>query len=260
MGDHAYAPYGMRSVEEIYQLTKRRLRDLADRGCKVIILACNTASAIALRRLQQEWVPDYAPDVRVLGIFVPVIEALSAQSWYVRGPSPYAPLQPARTIGFFATQKTVESGAFPAEMKRRAPHVSVIQQPCPRLAEAIEEGREADVLKRGVARYCEQMLAKAGRKKLDLIVLGCTHYPLVQDYFIEALPAETRIMDQAGLVAESLKDYLERHEDLDVNQDAHHLEFLTSGDPDLVSSKAELFSGEKTLFNYINTLHEKSQN
>lgn len=252
LGDHAYAPYGMRSDEEIYQLTKRRVADLIERGCNLVLLACNTASAVALRRLQREWLPRAAQDCRLLGVFVPVVEALTAQDWYVRGPSPYAPLRPAQNIGIFATKRTVESQAYPTEVKARAPGVSVLQQSCPRLAEAIEEGLDADLLKGGVTRYCEQMLAKAGRSKLDIIVLGCTHFPLVEAYFKEALPRDVRLLDQGAVVAQSMIPYLERHPEFRRKPDeVPGVSLLTSGDPQTVAPIAERFYGAPTPFHHI---------
>ncbi len=252
LGDHAYAPYGMRSNEEIYQLTRRRVEGLIKRGCRLIVLACNTASAVALRRLQQDWLPRHAPDCRVLGVFVPMVEALTDQDWYVQGPSPYAPQRPAQTIGVFATKRTVESKAFPEEVTHRAPKVSVIQQPCPRLAEAIEEGLADDLLARGVGRYCEQLLAKAGRSKIDLVVLGCTHYPLVEGFFRKALPPGTKIMDQPTIVAQSLIGYLDRHPEFRRPAgEAPGVDFLTSGDPIRVREIARRFFGEETPFQHL---------
>lgn len=252
MGDHAYAPYGMRSNEEIYQLTRRRIADLFARGCDLVVLACNTASAVALRRLQKEWLPATAPDKRILGVFVPVVEALTAQDWYVRGPSPYAPPRAARTVGIFATRRTVESRSFPDEIKARAPSISVIQQPCPRLAEAIEEGLSEEALKRGVERYAGQLLAKAGRTQVDLVVLGCTHFPLVGDYFRAALPKDIRVMDQPDVVAQSLAAYLARHPEFKRRPDeSPGLSFVTSGDPESVSAIAGRFYGAAAPFHHI---------
>ncbi|MDW3207731.1 MAG: aspartate/glutamate racemase family protein [Alphaproteobacteria bacterium] len=252
LGDHAYAPYGMRSNEEIYQLTRRRIADLFDRGCNLVVLACNTASAVALRRLQTEWLPSVAPEKRILGVFVPVVEALTAQDWYVRGPSPYAPPRAARTVGVFATRRTVESRSFPNEIKARAPSMSVIQQPCPRLAEAIEEGLNEDALKRGVERYAGQLLAKAGRTQIDLVVLGCTHFPLVGDYFRGALPKEIRVMDQPDVVAQSLVSYLSRHPEFRRDpSEAPGLTLLTSGDPETVSTIAARFYGAEVSFHHL---------
>lgn len=252
LGDHAYAPYGMRSEEEIYQLTRRRVAALIERGCRLVILACNTASAVALRRLQREWLPAHAPEARVLGVFIPVVEALTAQDWATRGPSPHAPPRPVRTVGILATRKTVESRAFPAEIKRRAAGISVIQQPCPRLAEAIEAGLEPEKLRDGVARYCEQLLAKAGRSRLDLVVLGCTHYPLLLEEFRAALPRGMRILDQPLLAAEALGAYLSRHPEFaDPPGVGGGVTLLTSGDPDLIQPTAARFYPDVPAFQHL---------
>ena len=254
LGDHAYQPYGMRSDEEIYQLTKRRVADLFDRGCTLVIIACNTASAVALRRLQQEWLPRHAPDKRVLGVFVPLIEALTERDWYVSADSPYAPKRPAQNVGIFATKRTVESMAFPREVARLAPRISVIQQPCPRLAEAIEEGLAEDLLQRGVARYVDQLLAKAGRNRIDIAVLGCTHYPIVEHYFREALPDDVRIMSQPDIVAVSLATYLNKHKTLvpkPTEGEGPKVEFLTSGDPEAATALTERFFGETAAFRHL---------
>jgi glutamate racemase len=252
LGDHAYAPYGMRSEEEIYQLTRRRVAALIERGCRLVVLACNTASAVALRRLQREWLPRHAPDARVLGVFIPVVEALTAQSWGERGPSPLAPPRPVRTVGILATRRTVESRAFPDEIRRRATGLTVVQQPCPRLAEAIEAGLEMEKLRAGVATYCEQLLAKAGRSRLDLVVLGCTHFPLVEEEFCAALPRGIRILDQPQLAAEALAGYLGRHPEFaDPRGTAGAVEFLTSGDPDLIGPAAARFYGAPAAFRHL---------
>lgn len=251
-GDHAYAPYGMRSTEEIYQLTRRRVAFLIDRGCRLVVLACNTASAVALRRLQQEWLPVHAPDARILGVFIPVIEALSGQEWSVAGPSRLSPRRIAKTVGVFATRKTVESGAFRTELQERVRGIKVIQQGCPRLAESIEKALDPDLLKGGVRRYCEQMLAKAGRTPIELVVLGCTHYPLVRDYFEAALPPKTPIMDQPSIIADSLARYLDRHPEFRTPVPVPaQVTYLTSGDPAIVTSTAAGLFGEAISFRYF---------
>ena len=258
LGDHAYAPYGMRSDEEIYQLTKRRVADLFERGCTLVIIACNTASAVALRRLQQEWLPQHAPERRILGVFVPLIEALTERDWYVMGESPYAPKRPPKTVAVFATKRTVESMAFPKEVARLAPQISVLQQPCPRLAEAIDEGLKEDLLKRGVARYVDQLLAKAGSKRVDIALLACTHYPIVEPYFRDALPRDIRIMRQPDIVAEALGAYLAKHKALVPVQPQGEpsLEFLTSGDPEAATALTERFFGETVDFRHVRAVLE----
>jgi glutamate racemase len=252
LGDNAYAPYGMRSSEEIFQLCRRRIADLFSRGCDLVIIACNTASAVALRRLQTEWLPTVAPEKRILGVFIPAIEALTERDWYVRDVSPYKPPRPPRTVGVFATRRTVESKAFVIETKSRAPEIQIIQQPCPRLAEAIEQGLDDVPLRQGVARYVEQLLAKAGRTPLDLVVLGCTHYPLVEDAFRAALPPGIRILNQAEVAAAALTGYLDRHPTFRrTEHEAPGVTLLTSGDPDGVSAVGSRFFGAPTPFQHL---------
>lgn len=254
LGDHAYAPYGMRSNEEIYQLTKRRVADLFERGCTLVIIACNTASAVALRRLQQEWLPHYAADRRILGVFVPLIEALTEQDWYVTGTSPYGPKRQAKNVAVFATKRTVESMAFPQEVARLAPEIQVLQQPCPRLAESIDEGLSEDLLRRGVARYVDQLLAKAGSKHIDIALLACTHFPIVEGYFREALPRHIRLMRQPDIVAAALIGYLKKHHTLVPTQPAGQpvdVVFLTSGDPESATALTERFFGMHADFWHI---------
>jgi len=124
--------------------------------------------------------------------------------------------------------------------------------PVPRLAEAIEEGLADDLLARGVGRYCEQLLAKAGRSKIDLVVLGCTHYPLVEGFFRKALPPGTKIMDQPTIVAQSLIGYLDRHPEFRRPAgEAPGVDFLTSGDPIRVREIARRFFGEETPFQHL---------
>ncbi|NMM44134.1 glutamate racemase [Rhodospirillaceae bacterium KN72] len=252
LGDHGFAPYGMRSNEEIYQLTRRRVGELISRGCRLVIIACNTACAVALRRLQQEWLPKHAPDCRVLGVFVPMIEALTGQEWHVQGVSAYSPKRPPQTIAVFATRRTVESGAFPAEVKLRARHLKVIQQSCPRLAEAVEEGLDDDLMRRAVARYCDQLLAKAGSAKIDIVVLGCTHYPILEAHFRAALPPDTRLMSQPDIVAKALVQYLGRHPEFrDTGTEHSTVEFLTSGDPQKVREVSSRFFGADLDFRHL---------
>lgn len=251
LGDNAFAPYGKRAPEEIFQLTRRGVRTLFEAGCGLVILACNTASAVALRRLQQEWLPDAYPGRNVLGVFVPVIETVSGQNWHPPGTSPYAPPQPAKTIGLFATRRTVESKAFPAEVRRHAPHLKVIQHACPRLAEAIEEGWNDADIGTGIHRYVAGLLAKGGRTPPDLIVLGCTHYPLAEQHFRAALPLGTPIVDQPAAVADALVRYLDRHPEFRRAADEPMaLHFLTTGDPGRVGAFAERFFGTPCEFHH----------
>ncbi len=210
LGDHGNAPYGQRSADEIYGLTCAGVARLFGLGCSLVILACNTAAAVALRRLQQNWLPARFPEHRVLGVLVPVVESVTQVSWEVKTASPAARTRAAR-VGIFATPRTVESGAYPREIGLRAPAVEVFQQACPDLVRRIEAGATAETLADLVAAEVRALQARAEGGRLDQVILGCTHYPLVESAFRAALPPEVTILSQPRLVAESLADYLSRH-------------------------------------------------
>jgi glutamate racemase len=236
-GDSANGPYGVRTPDDIYQLTTAAVGRLFGLGCRLVILACNTASAVALRRMQEQWVP---PDRRVLGVFVPLIEALTERHW--GDPSP--PREVAvKQVALFATPATVASRAFQRELAFRAIGVDVESQSCGGLVDAIEDG---DLL---LAAALVRSHVEALRRKLpapDAAVLGCTHYPLVEAEFRAALGPGVRVLSQPGLVAESLADYLQRHPGM--TGTAGQSRFLTSGDPARVSHHAARFLGEPVSF------------
>jgi glutamate racemase len=228
--DSRHAPYGVRDADDIYGLTCAAVERIWQEGCDLVILACNTASAAALRRMQETWVPR---DKRVLGVFVPLIEALTERQWGDNSP----PREVAvKHVALFATPATVRSRAFQRELAFRAIGVDVEAQACGGLVDAIEEGDM--ILAEALVRSHVDAL---GRKmpEPEAAILGCTHYPLMQDTFRDALGTGVAVYSQADLVAESLADYLERHPDmLGTGVDAA---FLTSGDPDRVSRHATRF-------------------
>lgn len=240
-GDSAYAPYGRRTEAEVRFLTQRGVDLLLREGCSIVIIACNTASACALRHIQQNWLPTRYPDRRVLGVFIPLIEAVSGQAW-AGGLLKGWRYRNISRVAFFATRRTVDSGAFAAEMKRLAPKVTVISQSCPRLAEAIEVGWSDKDIARGIDRYVGALKVKLGNKGADAAVLGCTHYPLVADVFKAALPPGTAILDQPTLVSDAFQDYLKRHPEFARGHgQASGTLYLTSGDPGKVTAAAERF-------------------
>ncbi len=244
LGDHAFAPYGRREPEEIYRLTLQSVEWLFQYGCRLVLLACNTASAIALRRMQQTWLPQAAPNHRVLGVFVPMVEALTAVSW--RDGLPVAgQVAQDGLVAIFATQRTVASGAYPLEISLRAPQLRVISQACPQLAAAIEAQQGAAELKAMVDGYVRELLGRTGGVEPGAAVLGCTHYPLVADHFAAALPDRTRLLDQPRIVAASLADYLQRHRRFAAAPGSRAgVRFLTTGDAAQVSAFASrLFGG-----------------
>jgi glutamate racemase len=229
LADSANAPYGVRTSDDIYNLTVAATQRLFDAGCDLVILACNTASAAALRRMQESWVPS---DKRVLGVFVPLIEAMTERNWGDNSPPREVDL---KHVALFATPATVASRAFQRELAFRAIGVDVEAQACGGVVDAIEDG---DFI---LAEALVRSHVDALKRKMPLpeaAILGCTHYPLMQDVFQDALGADVKVFSQAKLVARSLGDYLKRHPKmLGTGQAA----FLTTGDPKKVSSRATQF-------------------
>lgn len=236
-GDNAHTPYGVRDPEDIYRLTTRGVQCLFDAGCDLVILACNTASAAALRRMQEGWVPK---DKRVLGVFVPLIEALTERQWGDNSP----PREVAvKHVALFATPATVSSRAFQRELAFRAIGVDVEAQPCGGLVDAIEMG-DMILAEAMVRSHVEALLRRMPRP--EAAILGCTHYPLVEGHFREALGSDVAVYSQPNLVAESLADYLARRPEMAGAGTAST--FLTTGDPQKVSNKATQFLRRKIAF------------
>jgi glutamate racemase len=236
-GDNAHAPYGVRDAEDIFNLTCRGVERLWAEGCDLVILACNTASAAALKRMQETWVPG---DKRVLGVFVPLIEALTERQWGDNGP----PREVAvKHVALFATPATVASRAFQRELAFRAIGVDVEAQPCAGVVDAIELGDE--ILAEALVRSHVESL-KRRMPHPEAAVLGCTHYPLVEKAFADALGPGVKVFSQPGLVAESLADYLARRPEMLGRGGVS--KFLTTGDPANVSSKATQFLKRKISF------------
>ena len=237
LGDNAHAPYGVRTAGDIFDLTTAATARLFDAGCDLVILACNTASAAALRRMQETWVP---PGKRVLGVFVPLIEALTERQWGDNSP----PREVAvKHVALFATPATVASRAFQRELAFRAIGVDVEAQACGGVVDAIEEG---DLI---LAEALVRSHVDALKRKMpepDAAVLGCTHYPLMAQAFQDALGANVQVFSQANLVAESLADYLRRRPAMVgpgiVSQ------FLTTGRPAQVSDRATQFMRRRIEF------------
>lgn len=230
LGDNANAPYGVRDADDIFDLTCAGVGRLWQEGCDLVILACNTASAAALRRMQETWLPE---NKRVLGVFVPMIEALTERGWGDNSPPREVVV---KQVALFATPATVASRAFQRELAFRAVGVDVEAQPCGGVVDAIEQGDEilAEAL---VTSHVEALLRRMPNP--EAAILGCTHYPLVEAVFQRALGPQVTVYSQPGLVAESLADYLERRPEF--LGDGSQSRFLTTGDPKRVSGKAVQF-------------------
>lgn len=246
LGDHANAPYGDRPAEEVYQMTVAACERLFGLGCRLVILACNTAAAVALRRLQQTWLAEAYPGHRVLGVLVPMVEVVTGLPWMADPATTPSPGK-TRTVAVFATRRTVDSGTYPVEIIKRAPEVTVIQQACPRLAALIEQGSPRPELQHFVERYVMELLERLDGRAPEAALLGCTHYPLVEDMFRAALPQGTELLSQPGPTAESLAAYLLRHPELDAISPGG-VTFHTTGDPARISAMASAFYGGETRF------------
>ncbi|OAN73990.1 glutamate racemase [Jannaschia sp. EhC01] len=239
MGDNAHAPYGVREADDIYNLTTAGVQVLFDRGCDLVILACNTASAAALRRMQEGWVPE---GKRVLGVFVPLIEALTERQWGDNSPPREVDV---KEVALFATPTTVSSRAFQRELAFRAIGVDVEAQPCGGVVDAIEQGDM--ILAEALVRSHVDAL-KRRMPSPQAAILGCTHYPLVEDVFRDALGDGVAVFSQPSLVAASLGDYLTRRPAM---LGSGEPAFLTSGDPKSVESKATIFLRREIKFQSV---------
>jgi glutamate racemase len=237
LGDNAHAPYGVRTPDDIFNLTCASVERLWDEGCDLVILACNTASAAALKRMQETWVP---ADKRVLGVFVPMIEAVTERQWGDNSP----PREVAvKHVALFATPTTVASRAFQRELAFRAIGVDVEAQPCGGVVDAIEAGDEA--LAESLVRAHVQALQRR-MPHPEAAVLGCTHYPLMEAVFAEALGPGVRVYSQPALVAAALADYLERRPEMRGAGTVSR--YLTTGDARAVSDRATQFMRKRVVF------------
>jgi glutamate racemase len=237
LGDNAHAPYGVRTADDVFALTCASVERLWAEGCDLVVLACNTASAVALKRMQETWVPRHK---RVLGVFVPLIEAVTERQWGDNSP----PREVAvKHVALFATPATVASRAFQRELAFRAIGVDVEAQPCGGVVDAIEQGDE--MLAEALIRSHVEAL-KRRMPHPEAAVLGCTHYPLMEKAFAEALGPGVRLFSQAPLVAEALADYLDRRPEF--LGDGVTPGFLTTGDPRAVSDRATQFLRRKVAF------------
>jgi len=251
LGDHANAPYGERDAEDVYRLTVANVERLFRMDCRLVILACNTAAAVALRRLQRTWLDEAWPGRRVLGVLVPVVEAIVRQPWHVEEPH-IGPDAPQETVAIFATRRTVESRAYVGEILKRAPDVLIVQQACPGLVDAIEAGAPEAEIDGVVQGFVASLLEGMQGVLPDVVVLGCTHYGLAARAFRKALPSSTMILHQPALVADSLSDYLARHGEFAARpEEAGVVRFLTTGDPAVVSRLARRFYGASAAFRAV---------
>jgi glutamate racemase len=238
LGDNARAPYGPRSFETVYHYTLQCVQWLFDQGCPLVVLACNTASAKALRTIQQKDLPRIAPDNRVLGVIRPTTEVVGN-------------FTKTGKIGVLGTRGTVLSGSYPIEIAKFFPELTVFQQACPLWVPLIENNehgnRGADYF---VHEYIDGLLAQS--PEIDTVLLACTHYPLMRDKIAEYLPAGTQLIAQGEIVAASLADYLHRHQAIEgrISKNGERRFFTTDSAEDF-DSHASVFYGQALLSEHI---------
>ena len=231
LGDNARAPYGSRSFESVYEYTLECVKKLFEMNCELVILACNTASAKALRTIQQKDLPVIAPNKRVLGVIRPTAEVIGKYST-------------SNSVGIMATTGTVHSESYLIEINKFFPETKVIQQACPMLVPLIEnneinnEGEDYFIKK-----YCHELLKQ--NTTIDTVLLGCTHYPLIRDQIKEHLPSHIQVISQGEIIANSLKDYLKRHKQMDDQiTKQNRIAFFTTDSTELFDQHALKFYGE----------------
>jgi len=246
LGDHGNAPYGDRTPDEIYALTLRSINDLFELGCRLVVVACNTAAATGLRRLQQTWLPGSFPDCRVIGVIVPVVEEIAGVPWSVKFYATRGDNKPVKQVAVFATQHTVRSNAYVFEIQNRNPAMQVHQRACPGLVTLIEQNAPEDVLRGEVQSHVRALLESVPAVP-DVCILGCTHYPIIEHLFRQALPEQTTILSQAEISAKSFVGYLERHPEFRSGQ-RRQTRFVTTGSASHVSAVASKFYGSEIRF------------
>ena len=232
LGDNARAPYGSRSFDVVYEFTLEAVTELFDRGCELVILACNTASAKALRTIQQNDLPLLAPNKRVLGVIRPSTEIIGE-------------ITTTNHIGILATEGTVKSLSYPIEINKFSPDTIVNQHACPMWVPLIENGRH---LSEGGKLFIQEDVQNllTTDPQIDVIILGCTHYPILKSYIESIVPENVKVVAQGPIIAEKLEDYLNRHPEIEnkcsKNGEVH---FLTTENKIDFDSKASLFLGKE---------------
>lgn len=230
LGDNARAPYGSRSFEIVYQFTLEAVKALFSYGCRLVIIACNTASAKALRTIQQNDLPHLDATRRVLGVIRPTVEAIGS-------------LTKTRHVGLLATAGTVNSRSYNLELKKLCPDITVTGQACPLWVPIIENNEHnspgADYF---VKEYIDALLARDS--EIDTIILGCTHYPLMLDKIRQYTPPGIRLVPQGEYVAPSLARYMERHPDMEARCTRQGTcRYLTTESAALFRKSASVFLG-----------------
>jgi glutamate racemase len=231
LGDNARAPYGTRSFEVVYEYTLAAVKKLFEMGCPLVIIACNTASAKALRTIQQTNLPIDFPGKKVLGVIRPTTENIHR-------------FTQSKHIGILATPGTVNSNSYEIEIKKLAPEITVVQQACPLWVPLIEnKENHSPGGEYFIKKYIEELLQKDAQ--IDTIVLACTHYPIIINQIRKFVPEHIQIISQGELVAVALQDYLNRHVEIDIQCKKEGITaYFTTENPAAFNEKAEIFMDE----------------
>ena len=231
LGDNARAPYGNRSFETVYHYTLECVNWLFDEGCDLVILACNTASAKALRQIQQVDLPKRKDHKRVLGVIRPTTESIGEYS-------------NAGVIGVLGTAGTVASNSYPIEIAKFFPQLIVEQEACPMWVYLVEHNQmEGDGADYFVKQHIDRILTR--NPQIDTLLLACTHYPLLMKTIQKFVPKQVRLVTQGGIVADKLKDYLIRHPEIESGlMRNNRRDFVTTDDAEAFDLHASLFFGE----------------
>ena len=232
LGDNARAPYGTRSFDTVYRYTLQCVKWLLQQNCPLIVLACNTASAKALRSIQQNDLHKLDPNARVLGVIRPTTEIIGKYTQ-------------TNSIGILATNGTVQSQSYLIEIEKFFPDVKIKQEACPMWVPLVEnnehQGEGADYF---IEKHINNILSRD--KNIDTLLLACTHYPLLKEKIERHLPKNVKLVSQGEIVAVSLKDYLHRHPEIESTiSKERNLVFYTTDSPDDFNNKATIFFGER---------------
>lgn len=241
LGDNARAPYGNRSFETVYRYTLQCVEWFFEQGCPLVILACNTASAKALRTIQQNDLPRISPQNRVLGVIRPTTEIIGG-------------FTKTRNIGILATNGTVQSGSYLIEIEKFFPDITVHQEACPMWVPIVEnnehQGPGADYF---VQKHVKHIME--ADSDIDTLLLACTHYPLLRDKIARYLPAGVNIVSQGEIVANSLADYLQRHSELEARCTRHGQRvFYTTDSTEDFDNHASIFFGQPVYSKHVDLL------
>jgi len=238
LGDNARAPYGPRSYETVYQYTLQCVEWFFSQGCSLVILACNTASAKALRTIQQKDLPKIAPNKRVLGVIRPTTEVLGQYTH-------------TNKVGIVGTSGTILSNSYPIEIAKFYPDIKVYQEACPMWVPLIENNEYGSA---GADYFIEKHLHNLLKQDqdIDTLLLACTHYPLLLEKLQQFTPSSVTIVSQGEIIAKSLADYLKRHPEIeDKCLKTASIEFYTTDDTTDFNNKATIFWGDKVLSKHV---------